>query len=175
MAQVLHPALEAISMPHIPDPIWGSPFPYHDGTWGINGTLWHFQSEQQAWAWIDAQPQWSQRPGISFSTISETFSWTFSGQSKNLMGFIRNNKCGDFKPIPFFNETGNILHWFWKDEDSYAEPIRIDGKWAGSIYKNMDTEEITGICIHLEAIPEQVLKDMLLTKLNQRRKDEISP
>jgi hypothetical protein len=28
-------------MPHIPDPIWGSPFPYHDGTWGINGTLWH--------------------------------------------------------------------------------------------------------------------------------------
>jgi hypothetical protein len=43
-------------MPRIPDPIWGSPFPYHDGTWGINGTLWHFQSEQQAWAWIDAQP-----------------------------------------------------------------------------------------------------------------------
>ena len=41
--------------PWEPHPIWGSPFPYPDGTWGINGTLWHFPTQELAWGWITSQ------------------------------------------------------------------------------------------------------------------------
>lgn len=76
----------------------------------------------------------------------------FFGDAKDLREYIRNNPPKGFKPIPYQSDIGNFIHWFWKNEDHYAESVHHDGKWIGSVYRSFKTNEVVGVKINLESV-----------------------
>jgi len=60
-------------------------------------------------------------------------------------------------PRPFYNQAGNIIHWYWGSDRSYEKSIfheRDDGLkvWIGSLEISMETNQVVGVKIHGEAI-----------------------
>lgn len=76
----------------------------------------------------------------------------YLGDEKDLREYIRSHPPKRFAPIPIKSESGNFIIWYWKIEDCYAESVHHDGKWIGSVYRSMKTNEVVGVNIHLEAV-----------------------
>lgn len=57
-----------------------------------------------------------------------------------------------FKPVPRFNEVGNFIEWYLRDELGFSEQIMVDGKNIGSVIRSCETKEIIGVKINLESV-----------------------
>ncbi len=55
-----------------------------------------------------------------------------------------------FRPMPWYNEVGNMIEWHWKPDMSYATPIHVDGVWVGDVHRSQDTDEVVGVNVFLD-------------------------
>ena len=49
---------------------------------------------------------------------------------------------------------GNLIVWYFSDEEGYADPIYVDGIMVGSVIRSFKTKEAGGVKICMEAIKE---------------------
>lgn len=75
-----------------------------------------------------------------------------TGDEKDLREFIRNNPPGPFKPLPFKNVRGNMIEWYFSNKPAYAETVQVDGVVVGHVLRDMETNEVVGVKICLEAV-----------------------
>jgi hypothetical protein len=58
-----------------------------------------------------------------------------------------------FKPKPVLNRRGNMIVWYFSDEEGYAEPIFVDGVDVGHLIRSFKTKEIVGVKVFLDGMP----------------------
>lgn len=68
-----------------------------------------------------------------------------------LLEYLKSRKPGPFVPQPFLNKAGRLVEWYWKNDPSYAESVHANGAWVGTVERSIDSGEVTGVKIHLEA------------------------
>lgn len=70
----------------------------------------------------------------------------------SLQKYLREHPPQGFKPIPMFNRRGQLIVWYWSDDEGYADPIHHNGILIGHLIRSHKTKEVVGVKICAEAI-----------------------